>query len=115
VQVALELSREHEVIQGAPEPGVDLRGLHRDGHPRAGRLRGAFEHLGLLPATGRDAQGMMQLSGVRVPSPSTSAATQTMRCRACGERYRRRLPYCPVCKHDPDNFGGAPPPPNPLK
>jgi uncharacterized OB-fold protein len=40
---------------------------------------------------------------------------RTMRCRACGERYARRLPYCPVCKHDPDNFGGAPPPPNPLR
>jgi uncharacterized OB-fold protein len=40
---------------------------------------------------------------------------RTMRCRACGERYARRLPYCPVCKHDPDNFGGVPPPPNPLK
>lgn len=40
---------------------------------------------------------------------------RTMRCLACGERYARRLPYCPVCKHDPDNFGGVTPPPNPLK
>lgn len=22
----------------------------------------------------------------------------TRRCKACGERYRRRYPYCPVCK-----------------
>lgn len=22
----------------------------------------------------------------------------TRRCKACGERYRRRFPYCPVCK-----------------
>jgi hypothetical protein len=42
------------------------------------------------------------------------ARRRERRCRACGERYPKRLPYCPVCKHDPDGFAGVPPPPNPL-
>jgi hypothetical protein len=39
---------------------------------------------------------------------------QTTRCLACGERYPRRLPNCPVCKNDPGGFMGVVPPSSPL-
>lgn len=29
----------------------------------------------------------------------------TRKCKACGERYRRKLPYCPVCKTLPGHDG----------
>lgn len=29
----------------------------------------------------------------------------TRRCSTCGERYRRKLPYCPVCKTRPRREG----------
>lgn len=35
----------------------------------------------------------------------------TRKCKACGERYRRKLPYCPTCKtlpgHDGIDRGGG--------
>jgi hypothetical protein len=42
------------------------------------------------------------------------ARLRTTRCRGCGERYAKRLPYCPVCKHDPRGFAGVHPPTSPL-
>jgi hypothetical protein len=85
VQVALELSREHEVIQGAPEPGVDLRGLHRDGHPRAGRLSGASSTRHAVTATtqqrpyssfacARETLGRSSTSGCCPPPDATRKA-----------------------------------------
>lgn len=29
----------------------------------------------------------------------------TRKCKACGERYRRKLPYCPTCKTLPGHDG----------
>jgi len=29
----------------------------------------------------------------------------TRRCKACGERYQRKYPYCPVCKTKPGHQG----------
>jgi hypothetical protein len=35
-------------------------------------------------------------------------------CPVCFERFPRTRRSCPVCRTRVDDFGGAPPPPNPL-
>jgi predicted amidophosphoribosyltransferase len=38
----------------------------------------------------------------------------TRRCPGCFERFSRKRRSCPVCRTRVDDFGGAPPPPNPM-
>lgn len=48
-----------------------------------------------------------RLAMVHSPMPLTRTRRRltTRRCKACGERYRRKLPYCPVCKVRPGQDG----------
>jgi hypothetical protein len=79
-------------------------------------LHGVLQRQGTLTVDG--------LAGTRQRRPRTSpyapataprGRLATRKCRACGERYSRKKPYCPVCKHGSrDTFGGITPPSNPL-
>lgn len=42
--------------------------------------------------------GKVVVMNTRTPLDRVRLMLATRRCIACGERYRRRLPYCPVCK-----------------
>lgn len=41
----------------------------------------------------------------RTPLTRAQRLLTARRCKACGERYRRKLPYCPVCKTRPGHDG----------
>lgn len=60
--------------------------------------------------------GRMVMVHNRTPLTRAQRLLTARRCKACGERYRRKLPYCPVCKtrrghdgikHDPKWASGG--------
>jgi hypothetical protein len=62
--------------------------------------------------------GLVVLVGIAAFTPQGRAFVvrnvTTKMCPVCFERFPRRNSSCPVCHTSVSDFGGAPPPPNPL-
>jgi hypothetical protein len=69
----------------------------------------SWRHRQLAAAQGRPLRTAGQGAIVTQQQPGSLTALRqrlrTRRCRSCGERYPRRLPYCPVCKVRPGHDG----------
>lgn len=92
---------------GTPPPQVGLAILLRMAAGVAADL--SWRHRQLAVAQGRPLRTAGQGAIVTEQHPSSFTALgrrlRTRRCKSCGERYARRLPYCPVCKTRPGHDG----------